>query len=108
MKALLIAALTTLLFATSAPIAVHAATPDDRAALQGVKSGKGIFDINITDVDKLPLYLQVIKETHDGLKKQGVKPDLIVAFRGGRSGSCPATVRDSAPTRRRAWSMPMH
>lgn len=83
MKTLLIAALTTLLFATSAPIAAHAAIPDDRSALQGVKSGKGIFDINITDVEKLPLYLQVIKETDDGLKKQGVKPDLIVVFRGG-------------------------
>lgn len=83
MKSLLVAALTTLLLATSISFAAHVATPDDRAALRGVKSGKGIFDINITDVEKLPLYLQVIKETNDGLKKQGVKPDLIVAFRGG-------------------------
>ncbi len=83
MKTLLLAALTSLLFAASTPMTADAATPDDRTALQGVKSGKGIFDINITDVDKLPLYLQVIKETDDGLKKQGVKPDLVVAFRGG-------------------------
>ena len=88
MKALLLAALTTLLLATSAPFAAHAATPEDRAALQGVKSGKGIFDINITDVEKLPLYLQVIKETNDGLKKQGVKPDLIVVFQGRRGPFC--------------------
>ena len=83
MRVLILAALTTFLFAASTPMAAHAARPDDRAALKGVTSGKGIFDINLTDVDKLPLYLQVIKETNDGLKKQGVKPNLVVAFRGG-------------------------
>jgi intracellular sulfur oxidation DsrE/DsrF family protein len=59
-----------------------AEVPNDRAALQGVKTGKGLFDINISEAGKLPLYLQVIKETHAALKAQGVKPKLIVAFRG--------------------------
>jgi intracellular sulfur oxidation DsrE/DsrF family protein len=59
-----------------------AEVPNDRAALQGVKTGKGLFDINISEAGKLPLYLQVIKETHAALKAQGVKPELIVAFRG--------------------------
>ena len=83
MRTMMIVALTTLLFAASAPMTAHAAPPNDRVALQGVKSGKAIFDINLTDADKLPLSLQVIKETDDGLKKQGVKSDLVVAFRGG-------------------------
>ena len=83
MRTLFVAAFATLMFAVSTPISVHAVQPDDRAALKGVKSGKGLFDINITDVNKLPLYLQVIKETNEGLRKQGIKPDLIVAFRGG-------------------------
>lgn len=77
-----IASLIILLFACSQQAVAHAAAPSDLVALQGVKSGKGIFDINITDAEKLPLYLQVIKETNEGLKTQGVKPDLIVAFRG--------------------------
>jgi intracellular sulfur oxidation DsrE/DsrF family protein len=82
MRVLILAALTTFLFAASTPMSAHAARPDDRVALKGVTSGKGIFDINLIDVEKLPLYLQVIKETNDGLKNQGVKPNLVVAFRG--------------------------
>ena len=56
--------------------------PLDRVALQGVKVGKGVFDINLNDPLRLPLYLGVIEETLDGLKAQGVKPELVVAFRG--------------------------
>lgn len=56
--------------------------PLDTAALKGVKNGKGFFDVNNGDPEALPLYLAVIKETYTGLKTQGVKPDLIVAFRG--------------------------
>jgi intracellular sulfur oxidation DsrE/DsrF family protein len=56
--------------------------PLDRVALQGVKVGKGVFDINLTDPLRLPLYLGVIEETLDGLQAQGVKPELVVAFRG--------------------------
>lgn len=56
--------------------------PLDRVALQGVKVGKGIFDINLTDALRLPLYLGVIEETLEGLKAQGVKPEIVIAFRG--------------------------
>ncbi|HEY3307975.1 MAG TPA: DsrE family protein [Desulfuromonadaceae bacterium] len=82
MRTFYIATLTILLFAGSLQVIAHAAAPNDLIALHGVKSAKGIFDINITDADKLPLYLQVIKETHEGLQRQGFKTDLIVAFRG--------------------------
>jgi intracellular sulfur oxidation DsrE/DsrF family protein len=65
-----------------AVIPVTAAAIDDADALQGVTAGKAIFDVTIGDPAKLALYLSIIEETHEGLAKQGVKPDLVVAFRG--------------------------
>ncbi|MCW8915665.1 MAG: DsrE family protein [Magnetovibrio sp.] len=70
--------------ALSAPVmaADTAATPNDADALKGVKTGKVIFDINITDPQKMTLYLKVIRQTVEDLKNQGVTPDVILAFRG--------------------------
>lgn len=59
-----------------------AGKPDDSAALSGVSTGKVIFDVNMAHPKKLTLYLKVIRETIDDLKRQGVKPDVILAFRG--------------------------
>lgn len=56
--------------------------PDDSDALKGVKTGKVIFDINMTEANKMTLYLMVIKQTVEDLKRQGVEPDVILAFRG--------------------------
>ncbi len=56
--------------------------PDDADALQGVSEGKVVFDVNIAEPQKLPLYLMVVSETIDDLKRQGVKPDVILTFRG--------------------------
>ena len=61
---------------------IAAPAPDDSAALKGVTTGKVIFDINMADAKKMTLYLMVIDETVEDLKKQGVKPDVILAFRG--------------------------
>lgn len=58
------------------------AEPDDSYALRGVKIGKAFFDVNVGEAPKLALYLQVIKETHQGLVRQNVKPEIIIAFRG--------------------------
>ena len=82
MRKMVLFTLLALLFAVTFPQAPLAATPDDRVALKGVKTGKVVFDINVTDAEKLPLYLQVITETVAGLKKQGVKPEVVIAFRG--------------------------
>ena len=73
-----------LLFATlaSASGALAAAVPDDRAALAGVGSGKGFFDVNVAEADRLLLYLKVIGATRASLVQQRVSPDLVVAFRG--------------------------
>jgi intracellular sulfur oxidation DsrE/DsrF family protein len=66
----------------SAAGALAADKPDDSRALQGVETGKVIFDVNMADAKKMALYLAVIRETVDDLKRQGVKPDVILAFRG--------------------------
>ena len=56
--------------------------PDDADALRNVDKGKVVFDINMGDAKKMTLYLAVIRETVDDLKRQGVQPDVILAFRG--------------------------
>jgi intracellular sulfur oxidation DsrE/DsrF family protein len=62
--------------------AFAAPKPDDADALRGVETGKVLFDVNMTDAKKMTLYLAVIRETVDDLKRQGVEPDVILAFRG--------------------------
>ncbi len=59
-----------------------AGQPDDSDALKGVTKGKVIFDINMVEPKKMTLYLMVIKQTVEDLKRQRVEPDVILAFRG--------------------------
>lgn len=56
--------------------------PNDANALKGVEKGKVIFDINMIEAKKMTLYLMVIDQTVDDLKRQGVEPDVVLAFRG--------------------------
>ena len=72
--AALLAALSIQLWAADAP--------NDRDALRGVTTGKVVFDINMKEPKKMTLYLAVIKQTVEDLKRQQVKPDVILAFRG--------------------------
>lgn len=64
------------------PFTALADTPNDAAALEGVEHGKVVFDINNSSASALNLYLAVIRETHDDLVRQGVEPDILLAFRG--------------------------
>ena len=70
--------------------------PSDTDALQGLTTGKVVWDINMTDPKKLSLYLRVIQETYTDLVRQGVKPDMIFAFRG-RSVTFVCKDRDDIP-----------
>ncbi len=71
------------LFALLTSLSVQAEIiPDDSDALKGVTIGKVIFDINMSEAKKMTLYLMVIRQTIGDLKRQGVKPDVILAFRG--------------------------
>ena len=74
----------------------YAEKPGDRAALEGVRAGKVVWDINMGDAKKLSLYLKVIRETYDDLVRQGVAPDMIFAFRG-KSVLLISTDREAIP-----------
>lgn len=72
-----------LVFLLMAGANVHAEEPpDDAVALRGVMTGKVVWDINTGNASKLALYLGVIQETHADLKRQGIQPDMVLAFRG--------------------------
>jgi len=65
------------------PIQAEEKKPDDSYALQGVETGKVVFDVNIPgNAKKMQLYMNVIKQTYDDLVRQNVKPDMVLAFRG--------------------------
>ncbi|TKB48175.1 hypothetical protein FCL40_13680 [Ferrimonas sediminicola] len=81
LKTLLVAALSLILSLNLAP-AQASERPLDSQALAGVTQGKALFDINLGELEKLPLYLQVIEMTYDGLVAQGVTPEFVIAFRG--------------------------
>ena len=55
---------------------------NDRASLGNLKTGKGVFLVDIGDAKKLNFYLEVIQGTHKGMKDQGVKPDFILVYIG--------------------------
>lgn len=55
---------------------------NDSAALKGVTQAKTLFDINLKDAKSLELYLGVIQSTHADITRQGLKPDMVIAFRG--------------------------
>jgi len=71
-----------LLMMTCSPVIHAAQKPDDREAFSGLKTAKVIFDVRVADLEKLVFNLSLFDETLDGMVAQGVKPNMIVAFRG--------------------------
>jgi intracellular sulfur oxidation DsrE/DsrF family protein len=55
---------------------------DDRLALADLKEIKVAFDIREGDAKKLLNGLNVIDETRESLIRQGVRPRIVLAFRG--------------------------
>ena len=72
----------TLILTLSAGGAAAAPAVDDAHALAGLERGKIVFDINLKDAPSLALYLKVIHQTHGDLVRQGVTPEIVLAFRG--------------------------
>ncbi len=67
----------------AAPRAAEAPPPiNDAAALRGVQAGKGVFLIDFTDPRKTAFYLEIIRGTHAGMIRQGVKPDFVIVYIG--------------------------
>jgi intracellular sulfur oxidation DsrE/DsrF family protein len=71
-----------LLTLACSPVLHAAQKPDDREALAGLKTAKVIFDVRVPDLEKLVFNLRLFNETFDGIAAQGVKPEMIVVFRG--------------------------
>jgi len=71
----------TLLLASAAVLADKTAI-NDAAALGDMKTGKGVFLVDIGDAGKLNFYLEVIQGTYKGMKEQGVDPDFVLVFIG--------------------------
>ena len=71
-----------LLFVPLLPAQAATAPINDAAALQGVKEGKGVFLIDFSDPKKTAFYLEIIRGTHAGLTRQGVKPRFVVVYIG--------------------------
>ena len=57
-------------------------TVNDKAALGDLKTGKGVFLVDIGDAKKLNFYLEVIQGTFGGMTDQGVDPDFILVYIG--------------------------
>lgn len=62
--------------------AARAQAPDDRAALQGIKDGKIVYDITEGDGKGLLDRIETIDETRRSLMKDGVAPHFVLTFRG--------------------------
>lgn len=68
--------------------------PNDREALAGLKTAKVIFDVRVADLDKLVFNLRLFSETMEGIAAQGVKPEMVVTFRGPTVKLLTATALD--------------
>jgi intracellular sulfur oxidation DsrE/DsrF family protein len=60
----------------------YSVSPNDQAALSGLKEVKVAFDVTNGNGKALLKTLEVIDETRQSLIKQGVKPSIVIAFRG--------------------------
>ena len=56
---------------------------NDADALRGVRTGKGVFLLNLAEPEKMSRYLRLILESsHRGMTQQNVKPDFVLVFIG--------------------------
>jgi hypothetical protein len=55
---------------------------DDKVALSGLKEVEIVFDLTNGDAKGLTGTLDVIEQTRDSLIRQGVVPQIVLAFRG--------------------------
>ena len=71
-----------LLMLFSSVIQAEKMVVNDAAALGELKTGKGVFLVDIGDAKKLNFYLEVIQGTYKGMKEQGVEPDFVLVYIG--------------------------
>lgn len=71
-----------MLLLASATLQAGKVVINDAAALGDLKTGKGVFLVDIGDAKKLNFYLELIQGTYKGMKEQGVNPDFVLVFIG--------------------------
>ena len=101
MKRQFIAMMTSLILVISGPLALAGAPViDDKAALAGLKTGKGVFLIDLGDASKLNFSLGVIPGPSPGMQAQGTEPEFVLVYIGPSvkylSSSPPVEVEESA------------
>ena len=60
----------------------QAEKPSDADALQGINTGKVIWDVTLSKPSRLLFVMRVIDETYEDLVRQDVKPDMVFTFHG--------------------------
>jgi intracellular sulfur oxidation DsrE/DsrF family protein len=75
-----------MLFVALVPALALADKPTDTRALAGMNTGQILWDITLADPKRLIARLDVIEETHQDMVRQGLKPKMVFAFRGGAAG----------------------
>jgi len=65
------------------PQTVMAESFDNRAALDGLKTVKVYFDVNVGDAKQLMIRLDLLSQTVDQIDGAGIRPEVIVGIRGG-------------------------
>lgn len=65
-----------------AGVSQGAPKPDDHEALAGLKRARVIFDVRVPDAERLVFNLELLAETLEGMAAQGVRPEMVVSFRG--------------------------
>ncbi|MBW6519777.1 MAG: DsrE family protein [Desulfoarculaceae bacterium] len=64
------------------PALQAAPQPAGHETLAGLESARVIFDVRVANLDTLIFNLRLFHETWEGMADQGVKPEMVVAFRG--------------------------
>jgi intracellular sulfur oxidation DsrE/DsrF family protein len=80
-RTLPLALLTLLLTAAIVP-AAKAELPGDTEALAGVSDGRLLWDVSEPRALRLSNWLTVILDTYEGLQRLGVRPHMVLVFRG--------------------------
>ena len=56
--------------------------PNDADALEGIETGKVVWDVTLSNPSRLLFVMKVIDETYGDLERQGVTPDMVFTFHG--------------------------
>ena len=71
-----------ILFALLLVNTAQADKPNDADALEGVETGKVIWDVTLSKPTRLLFVMKVIDETYQDMLRQNVTPDMVFTFHG--------------------------